>query len=58
MKAVIYARYSSDNQREESSRVKFENVPNTLSEMTSRFFPVISTVPYPPELLIVPNFKG
>ena len=39
-------------------KVKFENVRNTLSEMTSRFFPVISTVPYPPELLIVPNFKG
>ena len=41
-----------------ASRVRFENVRNTLSEMTSRFFPVISTVPYPPELLIVPNFKG
>lgn len=58
MKAVIYARYSSDNQREESIEGRFENVRNTLSEMTSRFFPVISTVHYPPELLIVPNFKG
>ena len=58
MKAVIYARYSSDNQREESIEGRFENVPNTLSEMTLRFFPAMSTAPYPPELLIVPNFKG
>ena len=44
MKAVIYARYSSDNQREES-------IEGQIRECTS-------TVPYPPELLIVPNFKG
>ena len=28
MRAVIYARYSSDNQREESIEVKFANVWN------------------------------
>ena len=27
MKAVIYARYSSDNQREESIEGRFENAP-------------------------------
>lgn len=34
MKAVIYARYSSDSQREESpSKAKSVNVPSTLSAM-------------------------
>ena len=35
MKAVIYARFSSDRQREESIEGKSGNVPNTLSGKVS-----------------------
>ena len=63
MKAVIYARYSSDNQREESIEGQIREcteyaVRNDITILSSYIDRVISTVPYPPELLIVPNFKG
>ncbi len=44
MKAVIYARYSSDNQREESIEVNFGSVANMLSGIISSFLVNTSTV--------------
>ena len=48
MKAVIYARYSSDSQREESIEVRFGNAPPLPKRTASRFCATTLTVPIPP----------
>ena len=48
MKAVIYARYSSDSQREESIEVRFGNAPPLQKRTASRFCATTLTVPIPP----------
>lgn len=48
MKAVIYARYSSDNQREESIEGQLRECTAYCQKMTSALFAPTLTGPYPP----------
>lgn len=50
MKAVIYARYSSDSQREEPSKASSASVRSMPNETASPFSAAISTERCPPEL--------
>lgn len=47
MKAVIYARYSFDNQREESIEVRFASVQPLPKRAVSPSCDTISTGPFP-----------
>lgn len=57
MKAVIYARYSSDNQREESIEDQLVNVLLSLKRMALLFCATISTERFLQKRIIVPNFR-
>ena len=57
MKAVIYARYSSDSQREEYIEGSSVNVRSMPKETASPSSAVTSTEPCPPELRTGRNFK-
>lgn len=57
MKAVIYARYSSDSQREESIEGSSASVRSMPKETASPFSAAISTERCPPEPQTDQNFK-
>ena len=52
MNAVIYARYSSDNQREESIEARFGNAQHMLKETALQWSGTISTVHFLPKQTI------
>ena len=60
MKAVIYARYSSDNQREESIEGQIRECTAFAEKngMTVLRHYIILTVPSQPRRIIARNFKG
>ena len=57
MKAVIYARYSSDNQREASMKDKSGSVPPLPKRTGTQSCGTISTGLFPPRRITGPNFR-
>ena len=57
MNAVIYARYSSDNQREESIEGRFGNAQPTQKETVSRWSGTTLTVHSPLKQIIARIFS-
>ena len=53
MTAVIYARYSSDNQREESIEGRFASVRPTPKRTALPWSSTTLTVPFPPKPITV-----
>ena len=57
MKAVIYARYSSDNQREESIEGQFRECKEYAKKMELRFYELILTERSLQKRTTVRNFR-
>ena len=61
MNAVIYARYSSDNQREESIEGQLreckEYAERNGMNVVATYIADISTAHYPPKQMTVPSFS-
>lgn len=58
MTGVIYARYSSDNQREESIEGQLRECKAFAEKMIFRLLIHMLTVHYPPEQITALTFRG
>ena len=57
MTAVIHARYSSDNQREDLLKANSGNARHSQKRMASQFCGTTSTAPFLPRPTIALNFR-
>ena len=57
MKAVIYARYSSDSQQEESIEGQIRECTAFAEKTASQFCTTISTELFLPKRITAPNFR-
>ena len=57
MKAVIYARYSSDSQREESIEGQLRECTAFAEKMASQFYAITLTVLFLPRPITALSFK-